>query len=176
MAKKRGRGRPPVEVSRGRLPWRKFFPRDFLSDPALLGCSLASVGLWIKTLCLIWEQDNGKGSISMSITALARAAGTRRVELVELLEELAGAGVAEIEFLRPVTKSSEAPEAVDNPVSKGGNGPISDEFVRKVTAGEMWSVTIVSRRIKREAEIRTGSRDRMRTMRAKVKDVTKLLS
>ena len=173
MAKKRGRGRPPVEVSRGRLPWRKFFPRDFLSDPALLGCSLASVGLWIKTLCLIWEQDNGKGSISMSITALARAAGTRRVELVELLEELAGAGVAEIEFTRPVTKS---PETVHNPVDAGGNGPISDEFVRKVTAGETYSVTIVSRRIKREAEIRTGSRDRMRTMRAKVKDVTKLLS
>lgn len=172
MAKKRGRGRPPVEVSRGRLPWRKFFPRDFLSDPALLGCSLASVGLWIKTLCLIWEQDNGKGSISMSITALARAAGTRRVELVELLEELAGAGVAEIEFTRPVTKST---EAVDKPVGKGGNGGISDAFVTKVTAGEIYTVTIKSRRIAREAETRSGSRDRMRKMRGKLRDVTKLL-
>jgi len=172
MAKKRGRGRPPVEVSRGRLPWRKFFPRDFLSDPSLLGCSLASVGLWIKVLCLIWEHDNGAGSISMSITALARAVGTRRVELVELLEELAGAGVAEIGFTRGVTKS---PETVDNPVGKGGNGGISDAFVRKVTAGETYSVTIVSRRIKREAETRTGSRDRMRRMRGKVRDVTKLL-
>jgi hypothetical protein len=35
------------------LPWGKFWWRDWLTDPNLSACSLASQGLWLRMLCIM---------------------------------------------------------------------------------------------------------------------------
>lgn len=155
--------------------WRKFYPRDFLADPALGGCTLQATGLWIKLLCLIWEHDSGDGSITMTVENLARRCGCKRLELVESLEELASAGVGAVEWFRVGSSVTNALEPVDKSVHNGEDGAISDEFVTDVTQGQTIAVTIHSRRISREGTTRDKTRLRVRKHRELAKALQKNL-
>jgi hypothetical protein len=38
-----------------KLPWMKFFPGDWLRDPAVRCCSSSARGMWFDMLCLMWD-------------------------------------------------------------------------------------------------------------------------
>jgi hypothetical protein len=40
-----------------KLPFFKFYPGDWMKDPALRSVSIAARGLWIDMLCLMHESD-----------------------------------------------------------------------------------------------------------------------
>jgi hypothetical protein len=79
------------------LPWMKFYPADWRSDPALRMCSLAARGLWMEMLAVMHESSprgllliNGK---SISNLQLASLCGTSVDEVTPLLSELENSGV-----------------------------------------------------------------------------------
>src|SRR4051812_15795604 len=87
----------PVSISPAKLPWMKFFPSDWRSDPALRMCSLAARGLWMEMLSIMHEAVprgsllvNGK---NMGPKQLANLCGATVRETSALLKELEVAGV-----------------------------------------------------------------------------------
>jgi len=86
-----------VKSRNQRMAWFKFFPSDFLSDPALRLCGIAAQGLWVHCLCHMHLSErrgylliNGK---SIQPTQLARIVGESPSVIEALLAELEGAGV-----------------------------------------------------------------------------------
>jgi hypothetical protein len=80
-----------------KMPYCKFFPRDWLSDLKLRGCCLAARGLWADMLCLMAQSDRRGhlevGGKPMRSDDLARRIGERPGEVKRLLAELKAAGV-----------------------------------------------------------------------------------
>ncbi len=79
------------------MPFCKFFPRDWLSDFQLRGCSLAARGLWADMLCLMAMSDR-RGYLEenrkpMLPAQLARRIGAKLAEVKRLLAMLEQAGV-----------------------------------------------------------------------------------
>lgn len=44
-------------MARDRAPSFQFYPRDFISDPAVMAMTLAERGAYITLLCAAWESD-----------------------------------------------------------------------------------------------------------------------
>lgn len=70
-------------MTKDHLPWFAFYPKDWLADGELRGCSPAARGLWIDLLCLMYGSDergalisNGRpwtvDRIANSVTGFAR--------------------------------------------------------------------------------------------------------
>ena len=80
-----------------RLPWMKFEPRSWMTEPGLRVCSLAARGLWTDMLCLMWDSpDRGRLIIAErapSTAMIARLVGTTEQEVESLLAELDESGV-----------------------------------------------------------------------------------
>jgi hypothetical protein len=81
-----------------RLPWFKFYPSDWLTDPELNACSPGARAFWIDALCLLHEmrevgvfKTNGISWTDHKIAAAVR--GDTTCNLV-FLRELLDAGVA----------------------------------------------------------------------------------
>lgn len=79
------------------VPWMKFYPSDWRSDPILRLCSMASRGLWVEMLCIMHEAVpygsllvNGK---RIDKKQLASLVGMPDKECGALLMELEGGGV-----------------------------------------------------------------------------------
>ncbi len=79
------------------LPFMKFFPGDYLRDPAVRSCSLTARGLWTDMLCFMhlsprrgYLQQNGK---PVSAEQIARMSGCSTDDASRLLQELEDAGV-----------------------------------------------------------------------------------
>jgi hypothetical protein len=77
------------------LPYAKFYPCDWMSDPAVRVCSLAAQGLWINLLCMMFQTG---GYLSMVATdseqkTIAKLTGNRQETIRKLLSELEIAGV-----------------------------------------------------------------------------------
>ena len=76
----------------------KFFPGDWLADPAVRSCSLAARGLWIDMLVLMHQSSRvghlltGSGS-PLAVEKLSRIAGCTPAETTRLLAELISGGV-----------------------------------------------------------------------------------
>lgn len=70
-AKRKGGQKPPAEKKR---PGFYLFPKDWLADSAVQGCSWEARGLWIDMLCLMWDQ-NPRGVLPGKPTELARMFG-----------------------------------------------------------------------------------------------------
>lgn len=85
-------------MSGDRLPWIKFWPSDWQSEPSLRMVSLASRGLWIELLSVMHDAVpyghlvvNGVQPNPRQIAALV--GGTTPVQVMKLLHELEDAGV-----------------------------------------------------------------------------------
>lgn len=82
----------------GKLPFLKFFPNDWITDPGVRSVSLTARGLWIEMLCLMHLSPR-RGYLQLStgadVTAaqLARMTGCATDEADALLQELLTAGV-----------------------------------------------------------------------------------
>jgi hypothetical protein len=77
--------------------WMKFFPSDWMSDPALRTCSEGARGIWIDMLCLMdGASPRGHLKLGRKNIDLPTLAGLLRIPLKRLekyLDELRAAGV-----------------------------------------------------------------------------------
>lgn len=80
-----------------KLPWLKFYPKDWRANVRLRCCSLAARGLWIEILGLMHESEP-YGSLlpagsSPSAATIAMLIGRPESEVAPAIAELASAGV-----------------------------------------------------------------------------------
>jgi hypothetical protein len=86
-----------------KLPFIKFFPRDWQADSNLRVCSLEERGLWFEMLCIMAQAPrygyltNGDGKTPLSDDALTRLIGCSKDDLYRAKAELAAAEVPSIE-------------------------------------------------------------------------------
>lgn len=81
-----------------RLPWLKFFPRDWMADDRLRLVSVAARGLWMDVLCLMHQSPERGYLLSAAGDALdpaklARVVGETATTVTALVAELETAGV-----------------------------------------------------------------------------------
>jgi hypothetical protein len=77
--------------------WMKFYPSDWLGDPALRTCSYAARGLWMDMLCLM-DTASPRGHLKLGrkkldIPGLATITGGTPKQVEKLLAELRETGV-----------------------------------------------------------------------------------
>ena len=61
----------------GKLPYMKFYPADWIKDPALQACSDSTRGIWINLLARMWEVEP-RGILTVTSTELCRIANTNK--------------------------------------------------------------------------------------------------
>lgn len=76
-----------------RLPWMKFFPRDYVAATRPL--SISARGFWVDALCLLWDAPT-RGRLTLGIDAWARVAGVVPAEAEGFISELETAQIAEV--------------------------------------------------------------------------------
>ena len=122
-----------------RLPFIKFFPSDWMSDPKLRLCSIAARGLWVDMLCMMHANTSRRGFLeksagnSVSQSELARACGLRTSEAAKLLAELEAAGVFSkdeggVIYSRRMVLEQEFREKCSAAGKKGGGNPNLQTF------------------------------------------------
>lgn len=167
-AKAKKLGRPTVDRSKGKYPWFKFYPADWLSDSSLQSCSFISKGLWIDTLAHIHKESEG-GSITRSVGQFARLYNLSNKALIEIFDELAETGTAEVKYTRVHPETGEF--LVDKPVDKFTEDVIKSNLSQMSQTGDLNSfansvfVTLLSRRMKRDQVKRDSDRLRKRKSR-----------
>lgn len=72
--------------------WTQWYPEDWLTDAALVMCSLAAQGLWMRLLCHAWKAPV-RGVLPGDARKLARLAGASVDEVAILIGELEDEGV-----------------------------------------------------------------------------------
>jgi hypothetical protein len=83
-----------------KMPFMKFFPKDWLGDERLRLCSVAARGLWIDLLCLMHSAPR-RGYLQtatgtpLPLEQIARMAGCSTDEASRLLRELTDSGVCD---------------------------------------------------------------------------------
>lgn len=114
-----------------KLPFLKFYPGDWMKDPALRACSYAAKGLWADMLCLMHEAPN-RGFLQhasgdpISASQLARMTGGGVDEVAGLLNELQAAGVyscskADAIFSRRMVREEQERQVAVSNGKLGGN-------------------------------------------------------
>lgn len=172
-ADKRPQGRPKVERSRAKLPWFKFWPDAWLSDPDLMCCSMATQGVWINCLAQIHKQAEG-GTITRSVSQFTRMFRLNNAELIAAFDELAETGTAEIKYIRIHPETGEF--LVEQPVDKFTEQIIKSNLSQfggndsELIFSERIFISIMSRRMKREQIKRDTERLRKRRLRSKPTD------
>ncbi|MBA3351914.1 MAG: hypothetical protein H0U23_05730 [Blastocatellia bacterium] len=80
-----------------KLPWCKFYPRDWIGDAELRSLGYAARGLWADMLCLMYSGKRTGylvvGGKALSPEDLARQTGGDPGEVKRLLKQLESAGV-----------------------------------------------------------------------------------
>ena len=71
-----------------KLPFMKFFPGDWLSEPGLRTCSFEARGVWIDMISLMWRSIP-RGRLKGTYRELAMMLGTTEKILVKNVNELA---------------------------------------------------------------------------------------
>jgi hypothetical protein len=114
-----------------KLPFCKFYPRDWIADTQLRSCSFAERGLWADLLCLMGMNDR-RGYLELAGKPLtdpaqiARLTGGEASEVQRLMEGLEAAGVfsrdaRECIFSRRMVADAERSEVGRKEGLKGGN-------------------------------------------------------
>jgi len=80
-----------------KLPWFKFFPSWWISDPQLSMCTPAARGVWMDLLCAMHQSDRS-GILSGTTDQIARLGRCSTVELTHVLTELQATGTADVTF------------------------------------------------------------------------------
>lgn len=113
-----------------RLPYLKFYTRDWQADNALRLCSLGARGLWIEMICLM-NQAARRGYLEHCGTPLteqqiAMMVGGVNGEVIPLLKELEAAGVFSRDdrgciYSRRIVEEEAVSEHARKVGAKGGN-------------------------------------------------------
>lgn len=82
-------------MAKSKLPYFPFYPGDWLSDPAVARCSLATRGVWIDLLAAM-HQNGRTGELSGTPEQLARVARCQPVEISAALVDLDVTGAAKV--------------------------------------------------------------------------------
>src|SRR5690349_18776272 len=77
------------------LPYITFWKSDWMSDPLLTSCSLATRGAWMDILCAIHSLDN-YGKITRTLEQFAKLARCTPQEMRSAIDELKEMEVADI--------------------------------------------------------------------------------
>ena len=78
-----------------RLPWVKFYPQDWLGDPALARVSFAARGIWHESLCVMWH--DGVSSLSATPEGWAQLLRGHERYIMDGIRELETAGVCRVD-------------------------------------------------------------------------------
>lgn len=115
-----------------RLPWMKWYPRDWRGDGALRMCSFAARGLWADIVSVIHDEGEPYGHLLINAAApsaaqIARILGGTAREVEGLLAELKAAGVYDVSeggaiICRRMVRDKAKAEA-DRVNGKGGGNP-----------------------------------------------------
>ena len=87
-----------------KLPFMKFFPRDWQADTNLRMCSLEARGLWFEMLCIMAQSTrygylvNGDGKTPIADDSLTRLIGCSKDDLYRARSELLEHGVPSLEL------------------------------------------------------------------------------
>ncbi len=86
-------------MARPRLPWMKFYPRDWLNEPSLRLASHEAKGVWIDLICLAWDSPVrgkilGPNGDALTHDDIARIIGIEREKCEKILAELDKLGVS----------------------------------------------------------------------------------
>ena len=122
-------------MAKRKLPWMKWHPRDWLSEPTLRKSSPAARGIWMDLL--MYMEADGTDRLSCTLLDYASMCGVDYDTACELITELIAKGVCDSDF---------------DP-SKG-----------HVTARND-AITLVSRRLEREHKSRDSNRKRQERFR-----------
>lgn len=163
-------GRPTVERSKGKLPWFKFWPDSWLSDPDLACCSMATQGVWINCLAQIHKQAEG-GTITRSVSQFSRMFRLSNAELLQAFDELAETGTAEIKYIKVHPETGEL--LVEQPVDKFTEQIIKSNLSQmsqntdELNFSDRVFICVLSRKMQRDQMTRDANRLRKRRERDK---------
>lgn len=112
-----------------KLPYSKFFWRDYQSDTNLRSCSLAARGLWMDLLCIMAQSDRygylTQAGAPMDDARIARLVGSTVDEVRTLRAELLAAVVpgldGEVWFSRRLVREYDLHQKLSAAGKKGGN-------------------------------------------------------
>jgi hypothetical protein len=127
-----------------RLPWLKFWPNDWLADPAVRSCSPAARGLWID--CLALMHVSPRRGVLLTATGgpmppetLGRLTGCESGEVRVLLRELEAAGVFDRDpsgavVSRRMVRDEKTRAVCSRSGRKGGGSPLLKRGLNRVPA------------------------------------------
>ena len=134
----------------GKAPAFQFYVADWISDTRHV--SVTARGAWMDILCTMWRSPE-QGVLSMPLSGFSRLLGTTSEETVAILNELLQMGVCD----RDVTR--------DASVTLG----YTDITPTSVTVDDV-RITLISRRMSRDAKSRKLAKDRQLRYRSKKRD------
>jgi len=117
-----------------KMPYIKFYIRDWQSDPELRMCSLSARGLWIEMLCIM-QNAKRRGYLESPLgepindDMLSRLIGTDKGDLYTYRDELVKLGVTSIEaetgimYCRRMVKDASKSEKCARAARNGGGNP-----------------------------------------------------
>jgi hypothetical protein len=116
-----------------KLPFMKFFPRDWMGDEALRLCSLPARGLWIDLLCLMHSSPRRgylqtANGLPLPLEQIARMTGCSTDEVTRLLQELKDSGTCDCTehgmiFSRRIVREESKRAKCSDAGKKGGGNP-----------------------------------------------------
>lgn len=121
-----------------KLPWMKFYPSDWRSDPRLRMCSLAARGLWIEIIALMHEAEPYGhllvSGIAPTDAQLAVLTGTPSNQIPDLIGELDRAGVFSrtgkgVIYSRRMTRDEKKSRIARNNGKTGGNPKLGKQTI-----------------------------------------------
>lgn len=125
-----------------KLPWSKFYARDWIGDPILRTCSALSRSVWIDMLCLMWMNHDRPGYLEIAgkqigMDRLARITGLDQDVVAACIEELESADIFSREedgtiYSRRILRDADLSESASVRGSKGGNPSISKQVKPQV--------------------------------------------
>lgn len=119
-----------------KLPFIKFYPRDWQADMGLRQCSLAARGLWFEMLCIMAQSEqyghlvNTSRVNAISDDSLCRLIGCSKDDLYRLRDELLDAGVPGVDestgtwFSRRMVREQHKRELCAEAGKAGGGSPL----------------------------------------------------
>lgn len=117
-----------------KMPFIKFYPRDWQADPELRMCSLEARGLWFEMLCIMHSAkrrgylETPQGS-PLNVDDVCRLIGTFKGDVYRCMEELLKFGVPSVceesgtWYCRRMVKESQKAEKCSAAGRKGGGSP-----------------------------------------------------
>ena len=76
-----------MDDTMNKRPSLQFYPADWRKDPQLQMCSMATQGIWINLLCIMWEAET-EGEIAGKEAELIRLIGCTPNDFAEFAEEI----------------------------------------------------------------------------------------